>query len=160
MNINNILKSPLLPISLFGFVVYLLSKKSTNLPLSTSSQIDDLINNDDLVKTSIEKGNYKSYNNETFISFADKLHTALNKSNVDEPKVFQILNKINNDTDFIILNRTFGVRELDIFWRTSWSSQNLTMKQMLSKQMDTNEKNTINTDFSNKGLTFSIYNIK
>lgn len=161
MNTNKILKSPLLPIGLFGLVVYLLSSKKTiNKPLTSKSQIDDLQNNDSAINTSIQKGNNKSYSSETYISIADKIYSYLNRSNVDETNLFKVLSYIKNDTDFLIVQRVFGTRELDIFWRSTWGTEMLTLKDMLSKQLDNEEKTIINKDFEVKGMTSTIYKIK
>jgi len=124
------------------------------------TDLSDLPKNVPVVQQSINAGNKKNYTDSKYREFADNLFNYLHRFNVDEEGVYRVFNLIKNDTDYLYLNSAFGRRMTDFFWRTSWTNKSYTMKELLSSQLDSNEKKDINDLLSQRGLTKTVYLIK
>jgi len=161
MNTKKILNSPWLPIALFGFIVWFITKTkiTTNSQVNSSVDIDEIKNSDKAINDSIKKGNKQTLSNNTYLQYADNLYNYINQSFVDEAGVMRVFRYIKNNTDFMLLNRAFGVRNYDYALFGFGFDKQLTMKGFLKAGLNQDEQNALISLWKSYGIDYSVYNL-
>ena len=91
----------------------------------------------------------------TYKQMADTLYTAMVDPGTDFDTVFNVLSKIENQSDLFQLDKSFGTRSsYTILWVITPFTG--TLSQWLSDELDDDEKAQVNQLLSTKNITFII----
>jgi hypothetical protein len=101
-----------------------------------------------------------SYKPSQFITWADKLEDSFNSNwldQTDEAAIYSIMRKLKNNTDWLELNKAYGLRTYyDPFNLTYITGKEINLVKALQMELDTKEKNQVNYILKSKGITYRI----
>jgi len=101
-----------------------------------------------------------SYKPTQFVTWADKLEDSFNSNfldQTDEASIYSIMRKLKNNTDWLELNKAYGLRSYyDPFSLTYITGKEINLVKALQIELDTKEKNQVNYILKSKGITYRI----
>jgi hypothetical protein len=101
-----------------------------------------------------------SYKPSQFITWADKLEDSFNSNwldQTDEAAIYGIMRKLKNNTDWLELNKAYGLRSYyDPFNITYITGKDINLVKALQMELDTKEKNQVNYILKSKGIKYRI----
>jgi hypothetical protein len=100
-----------------------------------------------------------TYKPSQFKTFADKLEDAFNPdffAGTDEQAIYQIISYLKTNNDWLELNKAYGLRN----WYDNYipfdQGRDLNLVSTLQKELETSEKNKVNTILKSKNITYRI----
>jgi len=92
-----------------------------------------------------------SYPLNNYIMWADALEAAFYDTYLteDDEAVGQVLKRMNNDMDISQLVKVYGVRDGGFWFNTDYN-----LPQAVNAMLDTEIKNSVNSNYAQKGITF------
>jgi len=101
-----------------------------------------------------------SYKPSQFITWADKIEDSTNVQWLDftdEEAIYSIMRKLKNNTDWLELNKAYGLRTYyDLLNPTYITGKEVNLIKTLQLELDTTEKNKVNAILKSKGITYRI----
>jgi hypothetical protein len=101
-----------------------------------------------------------SYKPTQFVTWADKLEDSFNSNfldQTDEAAIYSIMRKLKNNTDWLELNKAYGLRSYyDPFSLTYLTGKEINLVKALQMELDSKEKNTVNYILKTKGITYRV----
>lgn len=101
-----------------------------------------------------------SYKPSQFITWADKIEDSLNAQWLDftdEDAIYSIMRKLKNNTDWLELNKAYGMRSYyDLLNPTYITGKDVNLIKALQLELDTKEKSKVNAILKSKGITYRI----
>jgi hypothetical protein len=101
-----------------------------------------------------------SYKPSQFITWADKLEDSFNSNwldQTDEAAIYGIMRKLKNNTDWLELNKAYGLRSYyDPFNLTYITGKDINLIKALQMELDSKEKKQVNYILKSKGITYRI----
>jgi hypothetical protein len=101
-----------------------------------------------------------SYKPTQFVTWADKLEDSFNSNfldQTDEASIYSIMRKLKNNTDWLELNKAYGLRSYyDPFSLTYITGKEINLVKALQMELDTKEKNQVNYILKSKGITYRV----
>jgi hypothetical protein len=75
----------------------------------------------------------------------------------DEAAIYSIMRKLKNNTDWLELNKAYGMRSYyDPFNLTYITGKEINLVKALQMELDTKEKNQVNYILKSKGITYRV----
>jgi hypothetical protein len=101
-----------------------------------------------------------SYKPSQFITWADKIEDSFNAQWLDftdEDAIYNIMRKLKNNTDWLELNKAYGLRSYyDLLNPSYITGKDINLVKALQLELDTTEKNKVNAILKSKGITYRI----
>ena len=101
-----------------------------------------------------------SYKTTQFVTWADKLEDSFNSNwldQTDEAAIYSIMRKLKNNTDWLELNKAYGLRSYyDPFSLTYLTGKEINLVKALQMELDSKEKNNVNYILKTKGITYRV----
>jgi hypothetical protein len=101
-----------------------------------------------------------SYKPTQFVTWADKLEDSFNSNwldQTDEAAIYSIMRKLKNNTDWLELNKAYGLRSYyDPFSLTYLTGKEINLVKALQMELDSKEKNNVNYILKTKGITYRV----
>ena len=105
-------------------------------------------------KEYLKAGEKLSYPPTQYKSFAAKLEQAMFMWGTDEDAIFAVFKKLNNNVDFLQLEKAFGIRGYSGGLVSEWAYGKYTLTQWLTEELDNADIKKINAILKNKGITY------
>lgn len=97
-----------------------------------------------------------TYPNSQFYAWANVLEEAMFDLGTDEDSIFYVFSQLNNNADFLKLKQAFGTRAYSGGALPVWFNEDLTLEGWLTQELDSAERQQINSILANKGITYRI----
>lgn len=101
-----------------------------------------------------------SYKPTQYITWADKLEDATNGTNwfdgTDEEAIYKVIRNLKNNNDWLELNKAYGMRAYYDVSPEFILGKDTNMVKMLQLELDTTEKEKVNSILKSKGIKYRI----
>jgi hypothetical protein len=152
-----------------GLVVYMVGSKLYRkiIPTQTTKDAKNELNVIDVeIKNNAKNGIKASYPDSQYVAWVRNIVDAISGCDYSAiliwsfgfQKVYDIFDKLKNDTDYLLLQKTFGIRTISKGVLCGGNYENVSFSQAMSKQFNNVEINLLNTRLKSKGISYRLNN--
>jgi hypothetical protein len=152
-----------------GLVIYMVGNKVYK-KLNPSQSNKDARNEQNLIdeeiKNNAKKGIKQSYPDSQYIAWVRNIVDAITGCDYSAiliwsygfQKVYDIFDKLKNDTDYLLLEKNFGIRSISKGFLCGGDYKNVSFSQAMSMQFNNVEIGLFNTRLKEKGISYRLNN--
>lgn len=152
-----------------GLVLYMVGNKiykKINPPQSTKDAKNEQSVIDAEIKNNAKNGMKSSYPDSQYVAWVRNIvdtisgcdYSAILIWSVGFQKVYDIFDKLKNDSDYLMLQKTFGVRTISKGVLCGGDYKNVSFSQAMSMQFNNVEIGMLNSRLKSKGISYRLNN--
>jgi hypothetical protein len=108
------------------------------------------------LETETAQAGTPTYPNSQYFGLANTLEQAMFDLGTDEDSIFFVFNQLQNNADFLKLKQAFGTRQYSGGALPVWFNEDLTLEGWLTQELDSDERQQLNSILASKGITYRI----
>lgn len=152
---KNLITAGAIAAGIFGFFKIRKSLKKEEEKSAADQSVNAAINQaketDQEIKKLVSAGKKPTLPLSEFYQLTNKLLEAMRGAGTDERKIFSVYTALGNNLDFLLLNKSFGIKE---YRYGPLMTHPMNLSQWIQTELNSNEINTLNLILAKKGINY------